>query len=374
MKTKAMILSALAMSTLLTVACPNVGHAGGGTVVDGGGGKGVVCYDNKGEISSVETLDLYEGKVDFGYTYKYAFADEMADAIVYRIQQHIEKTGILYTHYQSPSGWYRGRAGDDYSSDAIKNTSKEILEAIGRKEAGWSISNSTINVLENIILNPTKDSYEAFFPKNCKVEQLAVYKDASNNEKLYINYDLYKYMDELNKAALILHEAIYKDFRSSGDKNSLRTRRLVSRLLAGKPINQNIHVKDPNAKWMDCVSSSEILRENSFTFPATVVRLQELNGVVSAWGLYLKGSKVLEPSSYSGSVETFHDIKKHPDSQGGSNLTAGDIEREDEVYYTVSANKKKQITLHVSGRSFTNGAPAFEEDLLCYDLPAKKTK
>lgn len=35
--------------------------------VDGGGGKGVVCRDQSGKISSAELLDLYEGRVQFGF-------------------------------------------------------------------------------------------------------------------------------------------------------------------------------------------------------------------------------------------------------------------------------------------------------------------
>ncbi len=41
----------------------NEAHEG---AISGGGGKGVVCRDTAGAITSVQTLDLYEAKVMYG--------------------------------------------------------------------------------------------------------------------------------------------------------------------------------------------------------------------------------------------------------------------------------------------------------------------
>lgn len=163
--------------------------------VDGGGGKGIVCRDSSNNIKSAEILDLYEGRTMYGL--EIIKSSEPMDA---QIDKALEKLS--------------------------NNLSVSAFVSLVKKKM--------VLLPPDTELVPVDDSFEALFPKDCKAEQLAHYY---SDEKVLINGDIWNHLTETDRAALILHEAIYRLNRSVGAKDSRQSRHVVMSLF------------DPNAKW-----------------------------------------------------------------------------------------------------------------------------
>jgi hypothetical protein len=165
--------------------------------VDGGGGKSVVCRDINGKIISAEVLDLYEGRVQYGLAPAISSdpIDQQVQAVVSRLStgrgEPFSRTVMSYVDFVQ--------------------TQKVLLP-------------------DGTGLLPIDDSHHVVTPKNCQVEQLANF---TNQNQILINGEIWNSLDNSNKAALIVHEAIYKVFRMYGATNSIRARKSVAIGFAG---------------------------------------------------------------------------------------------------------------------------------------------
>jgi hypothetical protein len=191
---------------------------------DGGGGNGVVCYNPKGEIESVELLDFFEGRILDGYS--------IPD--------------------------YPGNYKEIYNEALKKSASKNILAVISsglRFEAGFKF------LPKNIRLNPVNDSSEIFIPANCKIEQMANFQGTS---RIFIVSDFWDRLSETGKAGLIMHEFMWYMERQAGATKSSRARRTVARFFADnylfEPINHNVKKGD-----VICGATNPNHRTNNFT-------------------------------------------------------------------------------------------------------------
>jgi hypothetical protein len=161
----------------------------------GNGGYSIVCRDNEGPIVSAELLDIYEGKIIYRRNYS---LDQKSDA------------EILKSVFAKLT---------DYSKFSTK-LKKEIS----------LIEKNLIMIPEGNELEPTDDAFPPIKKKGCKFEQVANYTNAG---EVLVSQEIYDHLDNLNRAALVIHEAIYSMRRKSvGDKNSQITRRFVAHLLA----------------------------------------------------------------------------------------------------------------------------------------------
>jgi hypothetical protein len=158
--------------------------------VNGGGGNGVVCR-NGNNIVSVELLDLYESRILYNRDY-----DSM---------EHMELDEAL-----------RWASQKLYSYD---------LPSVETQFYLFKTTQSKFHLLPpGVRLDPINDSGHIFIPSGCKIEQVANFY---NNEKVFVVSDFYNKMDTLNKAALIVHEAVYLKERTFSVTDSRYSRRLV---------------------------------------------------------------------------------------------------------------------------------------------------
>ncbi|MCB9073873.1 MAG: choice-of-anchor D domain-containing protein, partial [Bdellovibrionaceae bacterium] len=162
-----------------------------------GGGIAVVCRNPDQTITSVEMLDLYEGRVIYGL------------------------------NIQAP-----GKTVPD-SLKVIKDKLKVVFKNVpmGKTPAYYiDKAQKDFKLLPpDAALVPVNDGAELVIPTNCTLEQLALYK---NNTYLLVNSVLWNQMDDLNKAALFAHEGIYTHERELGDKTSQRSRKIVAHLFS----------------------------------------------------------------------------------------------------------------------------------------------
>ena len=183
---------------------------------DGGGGRGVVCYNPDNTIKSVELLDLYEGRILEGLTPD-TFADktplEILDLVISKNPHNGVKDSFEY--------------------------SKKLY--------------SSFRFLpEGVRLEPIDDSGEIFIPANCKIEQLA---NMQSLTKVFVVGDFWNKMNNVNKAALIVHEYLWAIQRIAGREFSSRARRDTARYLAS---NYSFTKKYPSVKvgMLSCGSAN----------------------------------------------------------------------------------------------------------------------
>lgn len=152
--------------------------AGAGTFV-GNGGDVVVCRDTKTEkIKSVELLDIYEGRVHFWLTAKKSEYESVQN--------------ILSELYERST----------YRNTAVPLNGNPLNEFI-----------DNANFIKGTELIDIPDSLHLSFPKNCKVEQVVIQVNPTKKfeKRFTVNKDLWDRLDNLNRAALIFHELLYKN-------------------------------------------------------------------------------------------------------------------------------------------------------------------
>lgn len=170
--------------------------------ISGGGGKGIVCRDDLGNIKSVQMLDLYEAKIVYGLNPSYETAP---------MDEQIQK-----------------------ALETIPSSQRRLIEIY----VDLVKKNMTFTP-EGTVLSPINDSFDFIFPAGCAAEQLANFQ---TNDLILVNGDLWKHLNETDRAALILHEAFYATERIYGSTDSRRSRHVVGKLF------------DPTTQWVDPMS------------------------------------------------------------------------------------------------------------------------
>ncbi len=161
----------------------------------GNGGYSIVCRDNEGPITSAELLDIYEGRI----LYKKSFVVD---------QNSVED--LVNVALERVKGW-----GEFYSI-----LQKEI----------HLVEKNMILIPEGNELEPTDDAFPPIKKKGCKFEQLANY---TNSGEVLVSQEIFDHLDNVNKAAMFIHEAIYSIRRKIlGDTTSQASRKFTAQLMA----------------------------------------------------------------------------------------------------------------------------------------------
>ena len=189
--------------------------------VSDGGGSAVVCRAADGSVQSAELLDLFEGRIINGHSIGVDVARPYME-IAREVAAKIDKGGVGrdltgVSRITDSSGTTTTRMslwGGDISLDSMK--------------WGLEAAAKMVRMLpEGVALKPVSDYTSPIVPKNCAVEQLALFQDAPN--RLLIVSDIWNKLDDLNKAALMIHESLYRTLRfSDKEADSNRTRLVVA--------------------------------------------------------------------------------------------------------------------------------------------------
>lgn len=199
--------------------------------ISSGGGMGVVCYDTKGEVASVELLDLWEAR--HMYNRKIINSNKTVKEIVYE-GLHNLKNSIDASEYYT---WV-----DDENKPTRKGA--EALFYTLQWDAERFLSDTNLpqfRRLRGIDLALTNDALEVIRPTSCEIKQLIRYIDNVYGGEVVLNQDLLDKMDNTNLAALYLHEVFYAHLRGHNEQSSIRVRRTIGLIFGGhvfKPWNQ----------------------------------------------------------------------------------------------------------------------------------------
>ncbi len=241
----------------------------------GNGGVGVLC--KKSFQKPLELFDLYEG----------------------RILQNL-------TPLESSLSF----------SDLAMSYSQQLDESIFGTDSGDKSFKTKINKVLSMLkflpsgvgLNSTNDVGNIIYPKDCTLVQILNFK---NDGYIYVDSDLWNQLSEIDKAAAILHEVIYQYFRNplyrqslgDGDINSLRARRVVALLMAGKKLERvdQSEIQDNTQKQWMCRSLHNIIEAGLPSTQFLVIPMADgnnriqfsvLNGhpMLTSAALYFQGS------------------------------------------------------------------------------------
>lgn len=193
-----MNLSKKAISGFISVALFSVwANAGVGS---SGGGAAAVCRNGNAEILSAQMLDLYEGHVIYGYQYP----EQELDA-------DTELRNALSRFDYSPF---------------LKAL---VIENINRVQESFAF------LPEGVGINTPPDlgaDSAVVVPEGCRIEAAGYYQ---TDGRLLVSRAVYRKLSQRNRAAFILHEALYRIARErSGHKDSALSRRLVAALFSSK--------------------------------------------------------------------------------------------------------------------------------------------
>lgn len=198
-------------------------NSGDGGVINGGGGRGVLCRREGKE--TVEVLDLYEARtlydlklLDFG-----ASEDVAKDKLAEVLARH------LWNPYTIEM--------KEFAKSVRKKMIQEFLDQIRFIDAGKK-------------LKLVNDAFDPTLEHGCEPVQIAMYYDES---VLLVDKTLWEKLDWTNKVALLAHEALYFWARQAGAKNSMSVRKLVGLLFSekgAKPMWEGVPVD--TKKFIEC--------------------------------------------------------------------------------------------------------------------------
>ncbi|MEN0057706.1 MAG: hypothetical protein AAGB31_02635 [Bdellovibrio sp.] len=216
------------LSSLYVQALPR--HQGG---VGDGGGQGIVCRDDNGQVLSAELLDIVEAK------YFYLLPVSKDNSLSYI---EITKKYADILDASIPSADLSSRSTVQRGTEAPKISYDLNVGALPLKKGGYAFIKEgalRIDAKKFLIpgsdfsIPPVWDSNPRVLPskKGCSLEQIALYTDGDNDVRFI--EDVWNKLDNVNKAALLIHESLYKIQRFSGEVYSDRTRKAVGYLFSG---------------------------------------------------------------------------------------------------------------------------------------------
>lgn len=231
-------------------------------VMNGGGGKGVVCLDTHHQIKSVELLDLWEARTIYGRTpiHPKLSVEKQVNFLLESLKTSIYNR----TEFATIGGV------DFVGAEAYKQIMKMNTDR-------FFYPDNHVHWLSGVKLDLTNDSFEIARPTNCEIRQLARYTDTTGWGDVLIDKDLFDKMDNTNKAALIIHEAYYANLRGFGEKSSIRIRRAIGLAINGyKFINPTDYMTNKKPEFA-CLSNGTLIyifhpnNPNEFSiFPAII--------------------------------------------------------------------------------------------------------
>jgi hypothetical protein len=169
-----------------------------------GGGSAVVCRNAAKKIISAELLDLYEGRMRFGFAYGPVHPDANL-----QLETALKKLN-------SP-----------YNQALTREIAADVLQRL-------------IFLPPSVVLAPGNDlgdEYGVVVEDGCQIEGVGFYEFDGT---LKVAQPIYRAFSQMSRAAFILHEAIYKIARESSSVTSSALPRKLTAALFASNTNQKL--------------------------------------------------------------------------------------------------------------------------------------
>lgn len=186
----------------------------------GNGGDAVVCRNTRGEITSAELLDYYEGRILRGFSVR----DSAALSDEEFINENLGRISRLDGDFM-------------FTIDDGIDLLKKIRTFLETTETNARIGNV---IFTSETLRDINDSGELILKENCKVEQLAIRLDNEFDEdpEFIIQASILRTLGDRDLRGLVLHEILYREIdRKAANyayetSDSIGTRYLHQKLLS----------------------------------------------------------------------------------------------------------------------------------------------
>lgn len=306
--------------------------------INGGGGKGVLC--KKGDVASVETLDLYEAKVLYGLEIneKAASQEEAMDLF----------TTVLTRHLWNPSTIPM----DEYKKGFREHVSNILLKNIKFISRGKK-------------LKLVNDSFEPLVEEGCEMVQVAVYYDESI---LLVDQSLWDQMNWTSKIGLLAHEIIYFMDRQNGSKNSISTRKLVGQLFSSKGSRPKADgVPTEQSKYTSCtVSDKSVTVGYFYAYDSSKANPPYGTdaGVEFAFNFLKNNDFLFRTSAFFSRASLVQLFKESPNANGESQLYVESYAPKQSLHVRFLGDGKAKMLISDEG----NGSISNELDVSCNRL------
>lgn len=183
------------VNSLAAILCAASAFAGSAT---SGGGGAIVCRDSSGKIQSARLLDLWEGEWDgFSIPKSGKSVEEQVQNALARLEQFNPKLA------------------------------EDVREELASVEKNMRV------LPKGVVLPSISDAYNELSSKDCNLETLAHYNDTK--ELLYVSFEIHSAISKTDRAALMMHEAVYRSFRKAAkESDSRRVRAITARLFSDR--------------------------------------------------------------------------------------------------------------------------------------------
>jgi hypothetical protein len=218
---------------------PAYAHLSGG--ISDGGGNAVVCRDKDKNIKSAVLLDLVEAEKVLKLPIIKNDPTKTYLQIALEAAARIEAGGS--SSFSIPITTIRNASSGETKTyfDLLPGFLKDALTM------NLKAINANMNLIPDMGLNPIDDSTTIIKPKDCFIEQTALYVDSTN--EIHVSKEIWEAFDDVSKAALLVHEAVYLKMRQAGETTSDRSRLAVGYAFAGKTFT-DLREKVPNPTLM----------------------------------------------------------------------------------------------------------------------------
>ncbi len=182
----------------------------------GNGGDAIVCRNSQGKIESSELLDYYEGR-EFRKV-SHHFHENLSDL------EYFDKLGKQLTQFD----------------ERFKDLGKEahsFVEAI-EKFKRENTKRTGVYIFTDHPLADINDSLHLTFPRNCKVEQLAIRTYTNYVEGFIFNSEILRSLKPDDLRGIILHELIYKFFHQWAKAENSLGSRYFHQILTSLPLEE----------------------------------------------------------------------------------------------------------------------------------------
>lgn len=177
--------------------------------MDGGGGNALLCNEN-GKVTA-ELLDVYEAR-SLGVQFELGGKNSMLEILDHVFNRLSNVSPFRATVYSTMA--------------------RDLLS----KDTQW-VSNKQMPVIDDVNIT--------LIPQDCLLVQVAIQRpiDQQNlpNAKTYIiDSEMFNLLDETSKAALVLHEVLYREARHSVVNDSIFTRQLTGLIMSQGILKYNV--------------------------------------------------------------------------------------------------------------------------------------
>lgn len=177
----------LSLSVMFLFLFPVNTLAGGGGSTTGDGGHGVVC--EAGGVSTVELLDSYEARLIYGLPMPH-FGSEI----------------------QQPTEIIMG-----YRAQVVERLGLDFFASVFDRAVATQVSLSPM-----VSVTPDDNPLGVLIPPHCHLEQLANRLRTGELVGLTVRSDLWRLLDNEQRALLLIHEALHDVFAERSQKGDIR--------------------------------------------------------------------------------------------------------------------------------------------------------